>query len=720
MTQTNETSSTEADDPRIDNLLEQARSAAEQAIEFARLAQEQAKLARDLNAQARLLSGGRLEISAAELQQIQAQIHSTATTSANVFVEPAANEPAVHVAASSPLQALAGDSSQPAPQNFVAAKTANGIGEPLAYSAAQTAALGSATAPATTTRSRSAKKSRRKRNHVRDRIEQQRRTQQPVQTLSRRDVRVKVRKRDLKPQIRDEDLSVFVATNWRSLMFSGGALCLVMLSMGLIFFEIRTENVLNTVMASFGEIQADVEEELPTEIPMEDEGEQQDEEVPEEPEPEEVVQATDNEREPTEPEMTDQPELESTVTESAVVESETTTSESDVDAETISVLTTEGSRSESARAALLKKYGGTAASESAVQHALEWFARHQMQNGAWNFQVVGQCSGAGSVNNAMGATSYVLLSFLGAGQTHREGKFKRQVSAGLNFLLRTARALPEGADLRGPNCESHHNFYVQGAAAMVLCEAYAMTKDRKLRNPAQAAINLICAAQDPRGGGWRYEPREPGTTSVTGLQIMALKSAKMAGLQVPPFVAKRAELFLNSVRSDGNSGRYGYTADKPRFTISTTSIALLSRMYLGWDRTHAELANGVAILDERGPQKNLYYNYYATQVMHQWGGDEWPRWNDQMREQLVRTQIVTDGPEHGSWSPWDRGQSSDSGGRLFATCLATMTLEVYYRYLPIYDELGKKIAEQSQTPTKRRSRSRAANKESTSENQDEK
>src|SRR5690606_15708990 len=133
-----------------------------------------------------------------------------------------------------------------------------------------------------------------------------------------------------------------------------------------------------------------------------------------------------------------------------------------------------GSRSAEGKAFLLKKDGGTPASEAAVARALAWFASIQRRDGSWNFNDVGQASHAGTVDNPMGATSYVVLAFLGAGQTHREGEHKANVAQGLNFLIRHARPVPAGVDLRGPNVEEHHNFYVQGAAATALCEAFTM------------------------------------------------------------------------------------------------------------------------------------------------------------------------------------------------------------------------------------------------------
>jgi hypothetical protein len=77
----------------------------------------------------------------------------------------------------------------------------------------------------------------------------------------------------------------------------------------------------------------------------------------------------------------------------------------------------------------------------------------------------------------------------------------------------------------------------------------------------------------------------------------------------------------------------------------------------------------------------MYFNYYATQVLHHWGGEVWTKWNEVMREQLVRTQ-VHEGHAAGSWAPADA--HGGQGGRLYMTCMCIMTLEVYYRHLPLY------------------------------------
>jgi hypothetical protein len=131
-----------------------------------------------------------------------------------------------------------------------------------------------------------------------------------------------------------------------------------------------------------------------------------------------------------------------------------------------------------------------------------------------------------------------------------------------------------------------------------------------------------------------------------------------------------------------NGALYGYQDEQPR--NSTTAVGLLGRMYLGWKHDHAALREGVLYLDKQGPSKNdLYYNYYATQVMRHYGGEPWKRWNTKMREYLIATQ-TRNGHETGSW--YFPEQHNDQGGRLLNTCLAAMTLEVYYRYQPLYKQ----------------------------------
>jgi hypothetical protein len=268
-----------------------------------------------------------------------------------------------------------------------------------------------------------------------------------------------------------------------------------------------------------------------------------------------------------------------------------------------------------------------------------------------------------------------LLPFLGAGYSHQTGPYQKVVRDGLYYLTTRMRETDHGGDLT-----ENVTMYAQGLAAIALCEGLAMTDDRNLRIPAQKAIDFICYAQHPRGG-WRYFPGQPGDTTVTGWQAMALKSARLAKLSFPSPTIPRVREFLDSVQeSDG--AFYGY--QKPDKLPGPTSVGLLLRMYFGWEQDDPRLVRGVRYLAQLGPSKtDVYFNFYATQVISHHGGPLWERWNTRMREHLVSTQEQK-GHERGSWYFPDK--HGTVGGRLYTTAMCAMILEVYYRYLPLYGD----------------------------------
>jgi hypothetical protein len=107
-------------------------------------------------------------------------------------------------------------------------------------------------------------------------------------------------------------------------------------------------------------------------------------------------------------------------------------------------------------------------------------------------------------------------------------------------------------------------------------------------------------------------------------------------------------------------------------------------MYLGWKKDNPALLDGVAYLMKTGPTADLYYDYYATQIMHHMEGEVWISWNKRMKEMLLKAQSTKD-HEAGSWHEgFEKGHAAEAAGRLYSTSLATMILEVYYRHLPIY------------------------------------
>jgi hypothetical protein len=336
---------------------------------------------------------------------------------------------------------------------------------------------------------------------------------------------------------------------------------------------------------------------------------------------------------------------------------------------------TPGGRSEAVSYA-----GGTPQSEEAVERALRWFAAHQRTDGSWSFNHLSDacqhyCSRPGSEGSSTAATAMVLLPFLGAGYTHKQGDYQDVVRRGLVYLKNRGIRFSYGFDLRDGSMYGH------ALGTIAMCEAYGMTKDPELKDAAQAALDFISYAQDNNTGGWRYNLGEPGDTTVTGWMLMALKSGQMARLNVDSPAIFSARRFLASVQTADGS-QYGYQSRKPR--PATTAVGLLCRMYTGWQRDNPALAKGIAQLGTWGPSKDdIYYNYYATQTLFHWAGPEWEPWNRKMRDRLISTQ-EREGHPSGSW--YFESQWSAAGGRLYNTAMATMILEVYYRFMPLYGE----------------------------------
>jgi len=352
-------------------------------------------------------------------------------------------------------------------------------------------------------------------------------------------------------------------------------------------------------------------------------------------------------------------------------------------------------RSGSTKSRLVAEGGGNEASERAVAMGLAWLARQQKPDGGWEYDVA-------SKEHRAAATGMALLPFLAAGQTHKPSKektnvkdYSKVVASGLGFLMKMCPP-------SGPNAgRLSANMYEQAIATLAMCEAYGMTKDPILRPYAQAAINFVQRAQGPNGS-WGYGPGTNGDTSIVGWQVQALQAAKLSkDLIVDDRVIKKTIQFLDIAAAGSRKSMYGYSDNKNAVPGSAlTAVGLLSRYYIdAWGPSHPGMIDGVGGLSKhppvgKGAVQNLYYYYYATQVVHFYEGEDWKNWNlgpkgadgqrkGGMRDWLVEQQVKKDGKDHGSWDP-EGGFFGTSCGRVGTTCMCLLTLEVYYRHLPLY------------------------------------
>jgi len=238
--------------------------------------------------------------------------------------------------------------------------------------------------------------------------------------------------------------------------------------------------------------------------------------------------------------------------------------------------------------------------------------------------------------------------------------------------------------------------YEHGLATIALCEAYGMTEDSAIRDKAQAAINYIQSGQNDKGG-WRYvHGGSDSDTSVAGWQVMALKSGQIAGLQVDQAILDKAKQGMIDHSAGAFKGKFRYIRAKAP-DPPMTAVGLLCMQYMGTPANDPGLAEGkdylMANMPRLGGKRDIYYWYYATQVLHNMPGADWEKWNRNMRKILVETQTRGNVCAEGSWNP-EEDEWGGPGGRIMVTALSCLTLEVYYRYLPLYkineaDDLAK-------------------------------
>jgi hypothetical protein len=221
-------------------------------------------------------------------------------------------------------------------------------------------------------------------------------------------------------------------------------------------------------------------------------------------------------------------------------------------------------------------------------------------------------------------------------------------------------------------------------ATIALAEACAMTGDAALRPPLGRAVRYSLSMQSPSTGGWRYAAGDRGDTSQLGWQVMVLATARQAGIGGLEAAEARAGVFLQSVSSGRAGGLAAYRSGE-RPSVAMTAEALACRLFLGMAPDHPAVAEAVEMLAASPPQSaspNAYTWYYATLASFHAGGPQWEAWNGHLQAALLPLQRHDSTRYAGSWDPdpvW-----GGHGGRVYATALSAMTLEVYYRHVPLH------------------------------------
>ena len=340
------------------------------------------------------------------------------------------------------------------------------------------------------------------------------------------------------------------------------------------------------------------------------------------------------------------------------------------------------------------------------QRGFDWLVRHQSPDGSWKadrFEEAcadGGCSGPGFEGYDVGVTSLAVLAFAGTGNTAWHGRHRQTVRRAMKWLL--SQQAKDGAIGR---TKSEGWMYNHAIATMALCELRAMggTQAFSLRPFTESAVAFCLRSQNP-GNGWRYEARSgDNDTSITGWMVLALKAARVAGMQVPDESFRSARNFID--RATAMTGATGYRApDGASAFLQTqsgkydpvptmTAVGVLCRRLTGQGRSEKAVKDGVEILLADLPttaarKVNHYYWYYGTyalfQASHGPNDRRWREWNRSVQEALVSTQVgesgggESDGAESGSWAP--NGEWGIAGGRVYATAINLLTLEASFRY----------------------------------------
>ena len=310
--------------------------------------------------------------------------------------------------------------------------------------------------------------------------------------------------------------------------------------------------------------------------------------------------------------------------------------------------------------------------DRATDLALAYLAKTQRKDGAWP-------SGYGPHS---GVTAVAVLAFLAKGYAPGDGPYGEVVQRGVDFVIESQR--PTGY-LVGK--VRHGGMYAHGMATLMLGEVLGQCsgeKNKRVRRALGKAVALILNAQQvPKHerfrGGWRYNYNSRDSDlSCTGWQLLALRSAKNAGLDVPLEAITDAVAYIK--RSESKGGGFGYQPGGGS-NLQRAGTGILALELCGEHHSPEALAAGDYILKRgiKAAGKSLFYYavYYCSQGMFQLGGRYWDQFWPQLAEAVLARQKAD-----GSFAPG--GGNESRAGSAYSTAMGVLALAVQYHYLPIY------------------------------------
>ncbi len=302
--------------------------------------------------------------------------------------------------------------------------------------------------------------------------------------------------------------------------------------------------------------------------------------------------------------------------------------------------------------------------QAAIDRGLRFLAGRQITRGADR-----GAFGTSGYNGSVAISGIAGLAFMSEGSTPGIGRYGKQVDHCVQFLTKNTSKTGYIARAGGRGVG---NMYGHGFAMLFMTQAYGMTRQKELGQKLHTAVKLTLSAQNPEGG-WRYRP-EPtdADLSVTVCQVMALRAARDAGINVPDPARDKTIAYVKKSQID--DGGFRYTLRGGHTTFALTAAGLVSLFSAGiYDGPQIE--KGLRYLKA---QKNraqghyfFYGHYYAVQAMWHAGGQWWNDWYPDIRDMLLKRQQA-----NGSWSsPYSEE---------FGTAMACIILQMPNDRLPIF------------------------------------
>jgi squalene cyclase len=283
--------------------------------------------------------------------------------------------------------------------------------------------------------------------------------------------------------------------------------------------------------------------------------------------------------------------------------------------------------------------------------------------------------GRGRYGKHVGITALCAIALMSDGHLPGRGQYGEQVQQALEFVLNHS----SDAGLLAAET-SHGPMYGHGFATLFLGEIYGMNpQDKRVREALVKAVELIVGTQNEEGG-WRYNPVPyDADISVTICQIMALRSARNAGIKVPKETIDRAVEYVRMCQNP--DGGFRYMIQTGGSAWPRTAAGVSSLFYAGIYEDDSINRGLDFLIDNALPgratvsQAHYYYgHYYAVQAMYLAGGEYWGRWWPAARDELMARQS-----ESGGWT-------DHYAGGAYATAMSLIVLQMPKRYLPIFQK----------------------------------